>query len=183
MREAAVAVVLSGGDAGDEILVIRRAEFPGDPWSGHIALPGGGREPQDSSLEATARRETLEETGIDLSASKCIAALATVEPVFKGAPVISIAPFVFRHTGAKLVTMSSELVESWWIPVAEFQREGVWETVTVATHAGTSMSVRGFRWQGHVLWGLTERILYDFLNSLPNIARNELAARVADVKS
>jgi 8-oxo-dGTP pyrophosphatase MutT (NUDIX family) len=51
---------------GLELLVIRRAENELDPWSGHMALPGGGREPGDESVYDTARRETLEEIGIDL---------------------------------------------------------------------------------------------------------------------
>ena len=39
---AAVALVLRPGDAGElELLLIKRADYEGDPWSGHVALPGG----------------------------------------------------------------------------------------------------------------------------------------------
>src|ERR1700680_3050243 len=64
---AAVALVLRQGARGLEILLIKRAEHMDDPWSGHVALPGGREEPADASLQETAVRETLEETGIDLA--------------------------------------------------------------------------------------------------------------------
>jgi 8-oxo-dGTP pyrophosphatase MutT (NUDIX family) len=162
-RQAAVAVVVSPGAAGDEVLVLRRATVVGDPWSGHIALPGGGLEKFDASLEAAARRETLEETGIDLSHSDCVATLASVAPQSPAAPLVTIAPFVFRYTGDKRVRMSREIVESWWIPVAEFQRDDAWKSTTILTHDGATINVRGFQCRGHVLWGLTARILDEFL--------------------
>ncbi|HEY9478577.1 MAG TPA: hypothetical protein VIP79_00745, partial [Gemmatimonadaceae bacterium] len=46
MRRAAVALILRVGEANEpELLMIKRAVYEGDPWSGHIALPGGRREP------------------------------------------------------------------------------------------------------------------------------------------
>src|SRR5687767_9515898 len=38
---AAVALILRDGKAGIELLFIRRAEHPQDPWSGQMAFPGG----------------------------------------------------------------------------------------------------------------------------------------------
>lgn len=168
-RRAAVAVVVANGASGDEILVVRRATVAGDPWSGHIALPGGGSETGDASLEATARRETLEETGIDLSRSECVAALTVVGPRSTGAPSISVAPFVFRYSGDKHVTMSEEIVQTWWIPVSELQRADAWRTVSVPVREDAMIEARGFELQGHFLWGLTERILDEFLRSWPQV--------------
>ena len=64
---AAIAVTLRMGEREPELLLIKRSEHEGDPWSGHVACPGGRREPGDADLAATAMRETLEETGIDLA--------------------------------------------------------------------------------------------------------------------
>ena len=166
-REAAVAVVVAAGEAGDEVLVARRATVEGDPWSGHIALPGGGREPADRSLEETARRETLEETGIDLSASACVGTLGIVSPHSAGAPRISVAPFVFRYEGDRTVTVSEELVEAWWIPVSDLQRAEAWQVTSVVVRGDVRIEARGFAVGGHVLWGLTERIIDNFLRSWP----------------
>ena len=171
IRQAAVAIVLAQGTTGDELLLIRRATVDGDPWSGHLALPGGGREPVDATLEDTARRETLEETGIDLSHAAAVAKLTPVTPTLMAAPSITIAPFVFRYSGDKAVTMSREIVESWWIPIRQFQREHAWTTMPVTIRDGSAIHVRGFEWHGHVLWGLTERILDEFLAMSNECAR------------
>ncbi|MBD0320648.1 MAG: NUDIX domain-containing protein, partial [Gemmatimonadetes bacterium] len=63
---AAVALLLRPSGDGPELLLIRRAEREGDPWSGHMALPGGRADPRDRDAAATAARETLEEVGIDV---------------------------------------------------------------------------------------------------------------------
>ncbi|MFL5552493.1 MAG: NUDIX domain-containing protein, partial [Gemmatimonadaceae bacterium] len=58
-RKAAVALIFRVGEEGSvELLFIKRAEYPGDPWSGQIAFPGGREESGDGSLAETAIRET-----------------------------------------------------------------------------------------------------------------------------
>src|SRR5690606_20266054 len=66
VRRAAVSIVLTPDEAGPELLLIKRAVWEGDPWSGQVALPGGRREPGDPTLWHTAARETREETGMDI---------------------------------------------------------------------------------------------------------------------
>src|SRR5947208_48763 len=67
-RFAAIALVLRPSQSGEpELLLIKRAEAENDPWSGHVACPGGRMDPTDRDLEHTAIRETWEETGIDLA--------------------------------------------------------------------------------------------------------------------
>lgn len=56
-----------------EILFIKRAQRIGDKWNGHVALPGGKRDPEDEDDAVTAIREALEEVGIDLDYDKAIA--------------------------------------------------------------------------------------------------------------
>ncbi|HEX9187840.1 MAG TPA: NUDIX domain-containing protein, partial [Vicinamibacteria bacterium] len=86
---AAVALVLRDGvPAGPELLVIRRAEHEQDPWSGHMGFPGGRAEPSDPSPEATAVRETLEETGLDLARDGSrLGALDEMKALARGRPV------------------------------------------------------------------------------------------------
>src|SRR6476646_9126644 len=66
---AAVAAIMRERNGRAEILFIKRAERESDPWSGHMAFPGGRREPSDETLLHTARRETLEEVGLDLASA------------------------------------------------------------------------------------------------------------------
>src|ERR687886_382936 len=96
LRRAAVALILRAGEQGViELLMIKRAAFEGDPWSGHIALPGGRQEPGDASLQDTAIRETWEETGIDLARDGCvIGQLDDLQPRTPRLPPLVITPFV-----------------------------------------------------------------------------------------
>ncbi|KAK2755722.1 hypothetical protein FQN54_005872 [Arachnomyces sp. PD_36] len=50
-----------------EVLFIKRAARVGDMWTGHVALPGGKRDPEDADDRAVAMRETSEEIGLDLT--------------------------------------------------------------------------------------------------------------------
>ena len=59
--DAAVALIVRLGISMD-VLLIKRSTNERDPWSGHMALPGGRWEPDDSELQQTAIRETFEET-------------------------------------------------------------------------------------------------------------------------
>src|SRR6185436_21144367 len=81
--QAAVAVILIGSEATStlELLLIQRSERAGDPWSGHMALPGGRRDARDIDLRATAMRETREEIGVELSTARLLGRLDDLRPI------------------------------------------------------------------------------------------------------
>jgi 8-oxo-dGTP pyrophosphatase MutT (NUDIX family) len=152
-RQAAVALLLRERDSrGLEILVIRRAENEHDPWSGHMALPGGGYEPGDHSVYDTARRETLEEIGIDLDEGLFLGRLDDVGPRrMPGQLVVSTVVVAIDADPGPLDPR--EVVEAFWIPVDSL----VDETVEVPDFPG---SWPAFTYKDHyVIWGLTHRIL------------------------
>ncbi|MER6847672.1 NUDIX domain-containing protein [Streptomyces flaveolus] len=65
--EKANASALIYNDRGEYLLHLRDY-FPGQIWEpGMWSLLGGGREPQDATLEDTVRRELAEEAGLDLA--------------------------------------------------------------------------------------------------------------------
>jgi 8-oxo-dGTP pyrophosphatase MutT (NUDIX family) len=167
VRDAAVAVIfrITPVDAL-ELLMIERASYAGDPWSGHIAFPGGRREPSDATLLATALRETREETGIDLSVSgRVFGALTRLHPTSRALPPLSIAPFVALLTRDTPLALSEEVAGAFWVPLSALQRTGASSSVDV-TVGGGRRTVRAFVHERYTIWGLTERIIGDLLSRL-----------------
>ena len=172
LRRAAVALVLRGGTGGAELLVIKRSEAERDHWSGHLALPGGRMEPEDGSLLTTALRETFEEVGIDLRAGgEVLARLGTVKPQSPYAPRVSVTPFVVaappeydaRRGGAEELRLSEEVAAAFWAPVEALKRGGRSGVFRMA-FAGVEREWPGYPSQHGVIWGITERILTEFLS-------------------
>lgn len=164
-RRAAVAAILRDGDAGElECLFIRRAERPSDPWSGHMAFPGGRYEERDPDLEATAIRETEEEVGIDLRANgELLGRLDDVIPgSARGLTSLVVSPFVWRlHTPPDLVPNGIEVDEIHWAALAPMMRGDVDATFPY-TWRGQPMEFPGYRVGAHVVWGMTHRMLQTF---------------------
>jgi 8-oxo-dGTP pyrophosphatase MutT (NUDIX family) len=153
---AAVALVLASGP--DRLLLIRRAERMGDPWSGHLALPGGRYHADDADLLATAIRETNEETGVHLERDWCRAQLDDLAPRTPTLPPIVVRPFVFVAPEAEAPGVSSEVVYSTWLPLAHLAAHGVYAARPVVVR-GEERLVEGYLLPEGFLWGMTERIL------------------------
>lgn len=142
----------------DSVLLIRRADREGDRWSGHIALPGGRWQPEDPDLVATARRETFEEVGVDLSGVEPIGVLDDLAPRTSVLPPILVRPFVFVLPAPKPLHPNHEVAGAWWLPLAELTRPGSAEPIEFSRY-GTLVRTVGYRLPMGVLWGMTERIL------------------------
>lgn len=165
-RRAAVALIMREAERGPAILMIKRATFAGDPWSGHIALPGGRREPGDVSLEATAIRETREETGVDLAAhGKILGRLDELQPATPVLPQIAIAPYIALLAENATLTPSDEVSDAFWVPLGDVVDPANWRDVELDIR-GARRVFPAFHHGEHVIWGLTERILKDFLARL-----------------
>ena len=164
VRDAAVAVIFRVA-AGDslQLLMIERASYEGDPWSGHVAFPGGRREPLDAALLDTALRETREELGIDLALDgRVLGALERLNPVSPSLPPLSIAPFVMLLEREAPLVLSDEVAEAFWVPLVVLRSVDAWGTGTVHVR-GADRQVSVFRHGPHMVWGLTERVLRQFL--------------------
>lgn len=177
IARAAVAVVLQERSGDVEFLAIRRSERPGDPWSGHMALPGGRMDPHDTSLTATAARETREEVGIDLGVGSLhVGRLDDLRAVSRGRPVdLIISPFVFAlDSPREPVPNPHEVQAAYWIPLRSLLDQDPHRGAPVA------LGVHGypeFVHEGNSIWGLTYRILTGMLDILRTAAPSAAAGR------
>lgn len=166
-RRAAVAILIRDGESGEpEILFIQRAEYEGDPWSGHVAFPGGREEPGDDSLLDTAIRETFEETGIDLRGrSEVAGVLDDLRPRTVRLPAVVVRPFVFLVSDVCEPVLSSEVAGAFWVPLSVLLDRSVWRDARVRA-GDAEISRFAFHHEGYVVWGMTERILSGLLSLL-----------------
>jgi len=161
--EAAVALVLRPrADDDCDLLLIRRAERAGDPWSGQIALPGGRLSPGDASLEATALRETHEEVGLDLRADgEVLGALGELRPRTPVLPPIIVRPYVVALRGAPTERLNHEVAEVRWVALGALFAPEARARVHVRIKDHTR-EVDAIRHGDFTIWGMTERILASF---------------------
>lgn len=162
-RPAAVALVLLEGPQGLEILLIKRAERGDDPWSGQMALPGGRYDAGDADLQATAVRETREETGVDLSAAERLGALDDLHPRTSVLPPVVVRPFVFALTHRADLVPSDEVQRAFWLPLGRLSEPGVRREVTLTLRGGT-LTLPAYSVDGELIWGMTERIITPFVD-------------------
>ena len=157
---AAVAAVLHDEPAGPRVLLMKRTERLGDPWSGHISLPGGRYDQRDEDLLATAIRETREELGIELAGARLLGNLPTLSPLSAGPNGIEVTPFVFATQEPVEPHVSAEAAAAFWLPI-ETAMSGALDDLY--TYPGTDRQFPSWRFEGHVIWGLTFRILAELL--------------------
>lgn len=152
---AAVAAVLRQREH-PEVLIIQRAEHPDDPWSGHLAFPGGRHDATDTSLEFTAARETREELGLDLGAhGELVARLDDVPTHFNG---LVVRPFVYAVDAVPDLTPNHEVANVFWVDLPSLM-SGERDTEYPLTWKGQDHRFPGYAVGDRVLWGLTYRML------------------------
>ncbi len=165
---AAVAVVLRDGPSGAEFVAIRRSERDGDPWSGHMALPGGREHPSDDDLVMTVARETREDVGIDLGTDGRLLGRLDDLPAFAGGRPIRlvITPFVFAVTAPVEFELNElEVDRAFWVPLGFLTRPEARGRMRFNL-AGQEVEHDAYVYQGHTIWGLTYRILSRLLEVL-----------------
>jgi 8-oxo-dGTP pyrophosphatase MutT (NUDIX family) len=158
-RCAAVAVVVEGSH-NPRVLLMKRVERADDPWSGHIALPGGGFDRGDGDLLETAIRETREELGIALSRNELLGSLAPLAPRTSGPNGIQVTPFVFAPSSPVEAVCGPEAELAFWLPLGPAIAGDLDDHFI---YPNTQTAFPAWRYDGHLVWGLTRRILDDLL--------------------
>jgi 8-oxo-dGTP pyrophosphatase MutT (NUDIX family) len=158
--QAAVAAILRpGGAHGPEILFIERAEREGDPWSGHMAFPGGRRDPVDGTLVETAIRETKEEVGLDLARHTFLGTLADV-PTHRTGLVVRAFVFMLTDATHDVERRQEEVADVVWAPIGPLLRGEMASTFEfVPDGFDVAVTLPSFKVGERVVWGLTYRML------------------------
>ncbi|TMA33320.1 MAG: CoA pyrophosphatase [Deltaproteobacteria bacterium] len=175
VRQAAVAIVLTQGKSGTDVLFIERARVAGDPWSGHMAFPGGRVDPGDPSGQHAAERETREEVGLSLVGAELLGRLDDKKGNPRTHPELVISAFVYHAPAPGELAINSEVREAFWFPLDALLDRA--RHVQYTAHSE-------FEFPGilvgepdrHVVWGLT----YSFLETFFSVLGSPLPDRWTD---
>jgi 8-oxo-dGTP pyrophosphatase MutT (NUDIX family) len=168
-KHAAVAAVLHEPANGHpELLFIERAEHPLDPWSGHMAFPGGRVDPGDPTARHAAERETREEVGLDLAGAELLGRLDDVEGAPPGFDSLVVSAFVYHLPTRVPPTLNYEVRDALWVPLpalvdGERRVPFYWPRGQRETHYPGILVGLPDR---HIVWGLTYRFLEIFFTAL-----------------
>jgi 8-oxo-dGTP pyrophosphatase MutT (NUDIX family) len=161
---AAVMVILRDDKNEYSMLFIKRPESEGDLFSGHMAFPGGKVKDGDTNKLDTAIRETIEETGIDLNRNGIILGeLDDVSPINPMANHFIVTPYLAYLTEDLEIKPNEEVASALWIPLSHFRNDKSLERRIVKKH-GMELEEFIYQYYNHVIWGMTARILYQFLS-------------------
>lgn len=168
-RAAAVAMILN---ERAEVLFIERARHEGDPWSGHMAFPGGRVEADDSDARAAAERETREEVGLSLAGAELLGRLDDKRGNPLRHPELVISAFVYLVSEPGELRTNYEVEEAFWFPL-----NALLEPIRHVSYTTDG----DFEFPGllvgepdrHVVWGLT----YSFLESFFHVVGSPLPDR------
>lgn len=162
---AAVSIILREDIASGQpqVLMIRRAECPSDPWSGQMGFPGGHVNACDASVERAVVRETQEELGISLdSCADRLGRLSEIQARARSKLIqLSIFPYVYELVKPVCFRLNEEVIEVLWIPLSFF--------LSPANRAGMlhpddqSRSLPCYRLGDRTVWGLSLTMLDELL--------------------
>lgn len=175
-RYAAVALCLRHQKNGLEVLMIQRAKRKGDPWSGHMAFPGGHQDPEDTCLKETAIRETHEEVGLDLKKKGFY--LGPLNPMRGKARGLSIRlviqPQVFALHEDVPLKPNHEVADTVWIPLKELLSGKYDSLYSFPPNTKVNIPLPCWRYHHYVIWGMSYRMLQSFMLLLEENSQSQV---------
>jgi 8-oxo-dGTP pyrophosphatase MutT (NUDIX family) len=146
----------------EAVLLIRRADRVDDRWSGQMAFPGGRWSEGDADLLETARRETIEEVGLDLRDAPVLGVLDDIAPRTPVLPPLIVRPFVFRLGRPRPLVPNHEVAGALWAELERLAAPGVYRPFEY-DFQGARLVLPGYHLAEGIVWGMTERILTPLL--------------------
>lgn len=162
---AAVAMILHKTVHDVEILFIQRAAHDLDPWSGHIAFPGGKLEHGEQECQA-ARRETFEEIGIDLEQGRYLGRLSDI--VGANLPVrVSCCLFGVDRVNHRPV-LNEEVRDLFWVTLSDLRdpERHLQSSVAFGEKQFEVPAIKLPVDNKPLLWGITYRLVMQFISLL-----------------
>ena len=153
-RFAAVSIIVRDAQF-PSVLLIKRAERAGDPWSGQIAFPGGKMQSGDGTARDTAVRETLEEVGVDLKLADFMGYAPTATTHTGNMEVV---PAVFVLKESVEVRPNEEVSSYRWVDLEDMVSPRS-QSTNKLSYNGNAVELPAYKVDSYVVWGLTHRIL------------------------
>lgn len=156
-RKAAVAMLLKESQEKVQALFIERAADERDPWSGHIAFPGGKIEHGETSQQA-AERETAEEIGLELESQQRIGQLSDI--IGTNLPV-QVSCHVYAVSGELDIKINNEVKDHFWVSFSDLYNQKR-HCNKIVTFGASSFEVPAIQlpiMTKPVLWGITYRLV------------------------
>ena len=144
--------------------MIKRAEREGDPWSGHMAFPGGRKDPGDRNGFDCALRETSEEVGLELGPQDvCLGRLSEVNALSRVRGFgMAVTPFVFKLDREVTFTPNYEVAEVVWVPLS-FLLDRANREIMKWKVKGVEIPLPAYYFEGRRIWGLSLVMLDELL--------------------
>ena len=164
VKRSAVALILRQSHGEIEVLMIQRAEREGDPWSGHMAFPGGRMDPDDRTGLRTAMRETEEEIGIDIErAGNVMGRLSDlVSRPHSGRRPMVVSPYVFSLHIPVSIDSNHEVADTVWVPLTYLADHRNRQTMEVQ-RGKLNFVLPCYHYKGKQIWGMSLRMLDELL--------------------
>ncbi|MDO7610552.1 MAG: CoA pyrophosphatase [Crocinitomicaceae bacterium] len=143
-----------------QLILIERSKYRGT-HSQQIAFPGGKQDQNDNNREYTARRESFEEIGIDMTSGELIGELTEIYIPVSG---FKVKPYVFFHYEFPEFKRNKREVNSILnckLSEIDTQSKKSFKDIRV-NETLILKDVPGIKYDKHFIWGATALILHEF---------------------